>query len=162
MAKHRVMDTAEKLAWPRGTKKSKYAWKGGKPTKAFKKAMNKVFPNRSKWNPASKAGCACDVCVAVVMRLSGVAKKYPRGRWEQEKYKPKNCKRIVYKNAIPAKVAKPNDVVIYLRGGKKGHTLIRGNGCWYEGAIRKTYLHKFKDKKKLHKKYRKVIILREK
>ena len=158
---NRVMNTAEQLAWPKGTDKAKYKYKTGKPTPEFKAALNAVFPNRGKWSAAPKKGASCDVAVATVMRKSGVAKKYPRGRSEQEKYKPKNCKRIVYKNAAPASVAKPNDVVIYCKGGGKGHTLIRGNGCWYEAANAKTYFHKIGTKKKLKKKYKKVIILRE-
>ena len=162
MTKNRVMKTAEKLAWPKGTDKKKYAYKGGKPTDKFKSALIKVLPNRGGWSTPARKGASCDVAVCVIMRYSGVSKKYPRGRDEQMKYVPKNCKRLVYKNARPVDVAKPNDVVFYDRGGGKGHTFIRGDGCWYEAAYAKTYFHRYKDAKKLHKKYKKVIILREK
>ena len=160
MAK-RIMKTAEALAWPRGTKKSKDSYKKGRPTTAFSVGLHKVAPHR-RWSAPARKGASCDVAMMVLMRLSGVCKSYPRGRSEQERFKPKKCRRLVYRNARPADVAKPNDVVIYCRGGGKGHTLARGKNCWYEAAYAKTYLHKYKDKKKLHRKYRKVIILREK
>lgn len=162
MSKHRVMDMADKLAWPKGTDKSKYSYNGGKPTSAFQKALNKVRPDRSSWSAPARKGASCDVGVYTVMRSSKVSPKYPRGRSEQMKFVPKNCRRIVYRNARPVDVAKPNDVVFYDRGGGKGHTFIRGEKCWYEAAYAKTYFHRYKDAKKLHKKYRKVIILREK
>lgn len=158
----KIMETAEALAWPKGTKKSKYSYKNGRPTPAFRKAFNGVAPHHSGWSAPSRKGASCDVAVMAVMRSSGVCKSYPRGRSEQQRYKPKKCRRLVYRNAKPASVAKPNDVVIYLRGGSGGHTLIRGKGCWYEAAYAKTYFHRYKDAKKLHRKYRKVIILREK
>ena len=163
----KIMETAEALAWPKGTKKSKYSYKHGRATAAFRKAFNRVAPHHSGWSAPSRKGASCDVAVMAVMRSSGVCKSYPRGRSEQQRYKPKKCRRIVYKNARPADVAKPNDVVIYCRGGGRGHTLIRGKDIkgrfwWAEAAYGKTYFHKYKDAKKLHRKYRKVIILREK
>ena len=162
MSKNRVMKTAEKLTWPKGTAKTAYSYNGGKPTSAFRKALNKAAPNRDHWSAPARKGASCDVGVFTVMRESGVSPKYPRGRDEQMKFVPKNCKRIVYENAVPAKVAKPNDVVFYDRGGGKGHTFIRGKNCWYEAAYGKTYFHRVGDAKKYHKKYRRVIILREK
>lgn len=159
---NKIVKTAEALAYPRGTKKNKYSYKIGRPSEAFSKAFNKVFKNRSSWSRAPRLGASCDVAVAVVARFSGVAKRYPRGRTEQEKYHCKNLKKIIYHRVSPAKVAKEGDIVIYCRGGGKGHTLIRGAGCWYEAAYQKTYFHKYKDAAKLHKKYPKIIIYRMK
>lgn len=165
----RILDQAIKLSYPKGTDKKKYAYKGGKPTKAFKDALNKVFPKRSGWSSAPKKGASCDVAVATVVRSSGVAKKYPRGRSEQRKYKSDKFKRIVKKNARPIDYAKAGDVVIYDRtkGGKKGHTFIFGGNCIYEAknnknASKRSYFHCNRNLKKMRKKYPKVIILREK
>ena len=157
---NKITKTADLLAYPRGTKKSKYSYKNGKPTPEFSTAFNKVFKRRSNWSRAPRLGASCDVAVAVVMRYSGVARKYPRGRNEQIKYNPKKCKKIIYRNTTPYKVAKDGDVIIYCRGNGGGHTLIRGSGCWYEAAYQKTYFHKYKDAAKLHRKYPKIIIYR--
>ena len=158
----RVMEMAEKLSYPKGTPKEKYAYKGGKPTKKFQNALDEVLPNRENWSAPARKGASCDVAVCVVMRKSKVSPKYPRGREEQMKFVPKHCDRYEYKWAVPAKKAKPNDVVFYDRGGGKGHTFIRGEDCWYEARYGKAYFHRRKDGKKFHKKYKRVIILREK
>ncbi len=79
--------TAEKLAWPKGTKKSKYvanhrhdkftSWSQlgtAKPTKAFMDAMDRVYPNHFKWGtgyPAIRTGQSCDTFVGVVVKASG-------------------------------------------------------------------------------------------
>lgn len=163
----KILDTAVQLAWAKGTPKRKYAYKGGAPTKAFKTALNKVFPRR-KWSTASRKGASCDVAVAVCARYSGVAKKYPRGRDKQRNYEPKKMKRIAKVKARPVDYAKKGDIIIYDRttGGKKGHTFIYGGDCLYEASNGKTYLHTVaKPKnvsKKMNRRYKKIIILREK
>lgn len=163
----KVLDTAVKLAWAKGTKKKKYTYKSGKPTKAFRIALKKVFPKR-KWSPAARKGASCDVAVAVCARYSGVAKKYPRGRDKQRVYEPKKMRRIAKKNARPIDYAKKGDIILYDRtkGGKKGHTFIYGGDRLYEAANKKTYFHTVAKpenvSKKMNKKYKKIIILREK
>ena len=165
----RILDQAVKLSYPKGTDSSKYKYKTGKPTKAFREALKKSFPKRSGWSTAPRKGASCDVAVAVVVRSSGVDKKYPRGRSEQRKYKSDKFKRIVKKNARPLDYLKPGDIFIYDRteGGKKGHTGIFGDNCIYEAknnksASKRMYWHRNGSLKKLKKKYPKVIILREK
>ena len=160
--KNSVMKMAEELSWAKGTPKEEYAYDGGKATKKFKDALNKELPNRDHWSAPARKGASCDVAVCTVMRKSGVSPKYPRGREEQMRFVPKKCKRLEYANAVPAKKAKPNDVVFYDRGGGKGHTFIRGEDCWYEARYGKSYFHRIKDSKRFHKRYKRVIILREK
>lgn len=159
----RILEAARQLSYPAGTPKSAYAYKGGHPTAAFKAALNRVFPKRSGWSKAPRKGASCDVAVAVVARASGVAKKYPRGRDKQRKYKPKNMIRKVHKNATPIKHARAGDIVIYDRtkGGKKGHTFVFGGDCIYEASNKKKYFHRNGSLKKMQKKYPKIIILRE-
>lgn len=161
----RILNQAIYLSWPPGTPKSKFAYKGGHPTPQFKAALNAVFPKRGKWSKAARKGASCDVAVAVVARSSGVAKKFPRGRSEQRHYKGKTAfTRIVKKNATPIKHARTGDIVLYDRtkGGKKGHIFIFGGDCIYEASNKKKYFHRNGSLKKMQKKYKKIIILREK
>ncbi len=84
----KIARTAEQLAWPRGTSKSKLSypygrktsirsWKKltkGKPTKAFMEAMDRVYPDHFKWPtgyPAIRPGGSCDTFVGVTVKASG-------------------------------------------------------------------------------------------
>ena len=161
----KLVAEARSLAWAKGTPKSKYAWKGGSATKAFKAALNKVYPNRSKWSAAPKAGCSCDVFVGTVVRSSGLDSKFPRGFDEQFKYKSNNFDRLVYSNVTPWSVSKDGDIVLYTKNksGTSKHVLIRGDGVIYEAQYENTYGHVNTGvKKKLNVKRPKVVILRAK
>ena len=114
-----VNSTAVCLAWPLGTKDSKKLYHGGKPTEAFKIAIDKVFPKRD-WARQTNAGASCDVGAATVVRYSGVDKSFPRGLDEQFALASKgdskkwNVIRTTSKSAL-----KPGDVVL-----KSGHVWI--------------------------------------
>lgn len=161
----KLADTARSLAWAKGTAKSKYAWNGGSATSAFKKAIDKAYPNRSSWSKAPRLGCCCDVFVGVVVRTSGLDSKFPRGFDEQLTYKSKAFDKLVYHNVTPYSVSKDGDIILYTKN-KKGtskHVLMRGNGVIYEAQYEKTYGHvNAAMKKKLDVKRPKVVIFRPK
>ena len=155
---------AKELAWAKGTKKAKYAFRGGAPTSQFKKAFNKVFPTHNKWGKGPKTGASCDVGAATCVRAAGVEPKMPRGYTEMLKYKPKNMKKLTYKNVAPASVAKPGDLVCYTKNksGSSRHVIIMGKGCIYESQYQKTYFHVNSSMSKVKVKRPKVVIFREK
>lgn len=74
-----IAQKARELAWPYGTKASKYKYPSGSPTAAFKMALNKAYPNRSAWSDRPKKGASCDVFVGTVVRVSGHDTSFPRG-----------------------------------------------------------------------------------
>lgn len=74
-----ISGMARKLAWPYGTKESKYKYPSGSATAAFNSAIVKVFPNRSGWREQCKKGASCDVFVGTVVRASGHDTGFPRG-----------------------------------------------------------------------------------
>jgi hypothetical protein len=86
-----LQQIAKELAWAKGTKASKYNYKGGSPVAKFKTALNKAYPNRSGWGAKSKAGASCDVFVGVVMRYSGCDPDWKRGLDGQYGKTPKHC-----------------------------------------------------------------------
>jgi cell wall-associated NlpC family hydrolase len=123
----KICDQAKACAWPEGTAKSKYSYPGGSATAAFKAAIAKAYPNRSKWGTQTRAGASCDVFVGTVIRSTGYDTKFPRGLDGVEKH----CKdNPLWKNTGIRDLdeLKPGDVVFYLyRGG--GHIYIYvGNG----------------------------------
>lgn len=161
---NKVLAKAIELSWPKGTAKSKYAFPKGKPTAKFKAAFDKVFPKHKGWGRGPKTGACCDVAAATCVRASGVEPKMPRGYSEQIKYKPKNMKKLKYKNVAPASVAKPGDMICYTknRSGSQRHVVIMGDGCLYEAQYQKTYLHRNSSLSKIKTKKPKVWIFRAK
>lgn len=123
----KICDQAKACAWPEGTAKNKYSYPGGSATAAFKAAIAKAYPNRSKWGTQTRAGASCDVFVGTVIRSTGYDTKFPRGLDGVEKH----CKdNPLWKNTGIRDLdeLKPGDVVFYLyKGG--GHIYIYvGNG----------------------------------
>lgn len=163
-AVNKLVAKARELAWPKGTAKSKYAWKGGSATAAFKAAFKRVFPSTKGWGKAPKKGCSCDVFAATCVRDSGLGGKCPRGLKGQYSYKPKNMTRKVYKNRKPIDVSKDGDFVVYAKNSKKtkGHALIRGDGCLYEAGFENSYGHVQTSLSKLKTKRPYVVVFRPK
>lgn len=136
-----------------------------KRTSAYKKALDKAFPNRSSWGTAARYGRSCDVFVATVLRATGLYKNCPRGLRDMYKAKPKNFKRLVYKNVRPRDVSKTGDIIIYKKSkgsNPKGHTCIRTKNGIYQANHPKYYPHYTKGFKKLETKRPEVIIWRAK
>jgi hypothetical protein len=161
----KIEKTAKELAWPKGTAESKYAWKGGSATKAFKEALSKHYPTHSKWSAAPSKGASCDVFAGTTVRTSGLDKSFPRGFDEQWKHKPSDkMKKLTYSNVSPYSVSKPGDVILYHKNAKgtSKHVLIRGTGCLYEAQYAKTYGHVNKSLAKIKLKRPKVVIFRAK
>ena len=80
-----ITDKAFELAWPPGTASSVYKYPSGKPTDAYKNALNAVYPNR-KWGAAPQVGASCDVFVGTVLRSCGYVPDMERGLSEQIPY----------------------------------------------------------------------------
>ena len=160
----KIVDKAKELAWPKGTAASKYAYDGGSATTAFKKALDKVYPNRSKWGKVTRVGCSCDVFTGVVLNSTGIVSDFPRGFDEQKVYSNSKLQKLVYKNVTPYSVSKSGDIILYYKkaDGSSKHTLILGNGVIYEAQYEKTYGHVNSSLKKLKTKRPYVIILRAK
>lgn len=77
-----IVRKATQLAYPSAPDEAKYH--GGKPTPAYKAALERVYPNRSGWGQPSKDGASCDVFVGTVLVDSGVDKDFPRGYRDQK------------------------------------------------------------------------------
>lgn len=134
--------TARSLAWPYGTADSEKAYSTGAPTAEFKKAFDSVYPDRSKWSAAPKAGASCDVFVGTVVRASGYDKGAPRGLTEQVTYYPNSSK---FTRLSISKVSEfePGDIIIYKKSDGSGHVNIYvevgGVGYFAEAHLGKWY-----------------------
>lgn len=162
---NKISSKAKKLAWIKGTAKSKYAWHGGRATKAFSDALSAHYPNHGKWGKAPSVGCSCDVFVGTVVRASGLDKTFPRGFDEQWTHKPSaKMEKLTYSNVSPYSVSKDGDAILYWKNskGSSKHVLIRGKGCLYEAQYEKTYGHVNSSLSKIKTKRPKVVIFRAK
>lgn len=160
----RVLEMAKKLAWPQGTASSKYAYKGGSATPAFKTALDKVFPKHNSWGKATSKGASCDVFAATVMNSTGIVTNMPRGYDEQLKYTNANLTKTTKTNVKPLSVGKAGDMILYTKNasGSSRHVIILGDGVIYEAQFEKTYGHVNTSTSKINTSRPKVIIFRAK
>lgn len=125
-ATEKILRMAKACAWEFGTPYEKRKYPTGKKKKAYAKALDAAYPNRSSWGAQTRAGASCDVAVGTVVRASGVDKHYPRGLDEQLAYiKTKQCKKHfkVVKNP-KKKQMKPGCITLQIFHGRVGHTTI--------------------------------------
>ena len=157
----------KKATHPLIAKAKALAGKEDSPTKAYKNALNKAFPKRSKWGDAAKAGRSCDVFMAVVLVSSGYDKHCPRGLKDMYGHIPPESKfeRLVYKDVKPKNVSKAGDIIIYKKESGKnppGHTCLRTKTGIYQANNPSKYPHFTKGFSKLDTKRPEVIIWRMK
>ena len=152
-----INGAAVALAWPLGTDKSKYSWKGGSGTDLF----NEVYPKLlSKGARQPYKGCkgpvygaSCDRFVSTVVRYSGYDKKFPTGVGLSERTQggyvlnhPELWERINW-DGDPSKL-KAGDVV--LRSGHVAVAVQDEDGKFYiaEAGLCSSYGHIRNIKKK--------------
>ena len=105
----KIGNKANELAYTNNTKAANYP--SGKPTDAYKAALSKAYPDRSKWSAAPRKGASCDVFVGTCVRNSGVDKDFPRGLDEQIKYLAKSDK---FKEvSVNKKTVQDGDIIVY-------------------------------------------------
>lgn len=124
----KLADKAKALAWPEGTPKSKCGYPDGSATVNFKAAINRAYPDRSKWGKQTRAGASCDVFVGTCVRDAGIDPKFPRGLDGVEKHCKDSKAWQTIKGIKNESQLKPGDVVFYKYPGG-GHIFIYlGNG----------------------------------
>ena len=157
----KLVDKAVELAWPKGTPSKKYVYPSGSATAAFRATLNKVYPEHNNWAAAPSKGASCDVFVGTAVRAAGLAKSFPRGLQEQFEYDPKNFDRFDYKNVNALEKSRNGDIVMF-DYGNGAHTVIRGNGNYYEANYTRYFGHTNTSLARLNERYPRVVILRPK
>lgn len=119
----KIAEKASELAYAGFPKEAKYP--SGHAKEAYRKALDKVFPNRSSWSKAARLGASCDVYVGTCVRASGADSNFPRGLKEQLPYMIKSPKfvEVSYKRSN----LRTGDIVIYKRKGAGQHIFIVKN-----------------------------------
>ena len=168
----KIKTIAIKCAWPKGTPRSKKGYPEGHAKKAYKKALNAAYPNRSGWRDQTHKGASCDVFVGTVVRASGVDMRFPRCCDDIVSYsKSAHCKKIWIVKTPKTLKAKdiPNGAVIYQHyPSGASHVLIKVSDKYIANAhyCSRTYpvIERFSDKTRNPSNCRttKVFIPREK
>lgn len=136
----KIADLATSYAYAGEPKESKYP--SGHAKDAYKKGLNKAFPDRDSWSNAPRKGASCDVFVGTCVRNSGVDKKFPRGLAEQEKSLKKSGKFTDIKyNGDRSKLKAGDIVVMQYNNGRSGHICIVKNSKHHicEANLKSTY-----------------------
>ena len=139
-----MVSKAKELAWPYGTDKDVYRYHGGRPTKAYRKALDAAYPDRSRWGRQPRKGASCDVFAGTVARTSGYDADFPRGLDEVEEHMKnhpalwKKCPDItVHSEMVPGDVVyqrwttngnRYGHIMIYLGHGKVANAHYGGGG----------------------------------
>lgn len=138
--REKIANMARKCAWAYGTPRSKYTYPTGNPVPEFKVAINKAYPDRSKWGKQTRAGASCDVFTGTCVRASGVDTKFPRGLDDQIPYLKKSNKftKVGIKSASDLKAG---DIIVYTKKKGGGHICIYvgGNRICEAGYVSKRY-----------------------
>ena len=153
----KIVEACREIAWKGGTPRSKYAYNGGSPTSAYKRAYRKYFGKYSRLK-ASR----CDLSVALVARMACGA-KMPKGNQEQLHWKPK--KKLGYKayrNVRPIDVLKHGNIGVYQKKNGHRHSIVYTENGLYQAQYRKTFMHYLRSHKKLKPKRSKVVVFYEK
>ena len=136
----KIADKAIELAYAGSPAEAKYP--SGHPKPAYKSALEKVFPSRSKWSEAPRKGASCDVFVGTVVRASGVDTAFPRGLEYQLKHLEATdkftCVLDVKRNVKKSEL-KDGDIITYLYKKGGGHIMIYAGGKARHASIKKWY-----------------------
>lgn len=132
---------ANELAYSGAPSEAKYP--SGHPTSAYKAALNKVYPDRSKWGKAPKVGASCDVFVGTVVKSCGIDSKFPRGLDDQQPYLAKStkfqCVVSVTNRDVKKSELHDGDIITYRYNGGSGHIMIYHGGKAKHAALNKWY-----------------------
>ena len=120
----KIAKKADELAYKTNTSEAKYP--SGKPTEAYKKALDQVYPNRKNWGASARMGASCDVFVGTVIRASGIDKAFPRGLADQIPYLAKSAKFTAVK--VTVDTAKDGDIIVYTKTKGGAHICIVDKG----------------------------------
>lgn len=144
----KIIETAVSYAYPAGTDKSKYAFKGGSPKDAYKKALDRIFPKHESWKKEIRTGASCAVFVATVIRSAGVSKSFccddPPKIMDHMNASSLWKKINSGRKPLPLKDLKPGDIIVYEKPGANGsgHILLyKGGGYQVEANFGRCYPH---------------------
>lgn len=125
----KIADKAKELSYKGSPDEARYP--SGKPTKEYKEALNKAYPNRKSWRKACRLGASCDVGAGTIIRASGVDKRFPRGLNSQVQYLEESDIFTRIKDATSSTL-RDGDIIIYARKKEKGK--ITGHICIFAGG----------------------------
>ena len=171
----KIMAKATEYAYPKGTAKSKYEVKTGKPKAAYTKALDKIFPRHKAWKKEIRNGASCAVFVSTSVRASGVDTKFlcddPPKIIDYMRKSSKYVKQNTGKNPLPLSKMKPGDIIAYEKPGANGggHILFyKGDGYIEEANYGRCYPHTSKmpkaylNEKYINNTYKRFVVYRAK
>ncbi len=124
-----VAKKANEYAYKENAPKADSKYPSGKPTEAYKKALDSLPYSAHKWSDGAETGANCDVFVWVCVRKGDIDSKFPAGLWRQLKYMQEHG----WKKIKPSE-AKAGDIGFYKKDVEEdhGHIFI----CYSGGRVK--------------------------
>ena len=142
-AAQRIIERAAEYAYPLGTSKTKYSYKKGKPTAAYKKALKKYMGKKAKISQSD-----CGYFVSTCVRAAGVSKSFNCLQWKKA---PSTMSKVWSGKKIPAGFLQPGDIIRYKKSSGQHTMIYYGNGYIAEGQRGNEFPKIKKDTKKYNK-----------
>lgn len=138
-----IVAKATEYAYPLGTSKTKYSYKKGKPTAAYKKALKKYMGKKAKISQSD-----CGYFVSTCVRAAGVSKSFNCLQWKKA---PSTMTKVWSGKKIPAGFLQPGDIIRYKKKSGQHTMMYYGNGYIAEGQRGNAFPKIKKDTKKYNK-----------
>ena len=138
-----IVAKATEYAYPIGTSKKKYAYKTGKATAAYKKALKKYMGKKAKISQSD-----CGYFVSTCVRAAGVSKSFNCLQWKKA---PSTMSKVWSGKKIPAGFLQPGDIIRYKKKSGQHTMMYYGNGYIAEGQRGNAFPKIKKDTKKYNK-----------
>ena len=142
-AAQRIVAKATEYAYPPGTSKTKYSYKKGKPTAAYKKALKKYMGKKAKISQSD-----CGYFVSTCVRAAGVSKSFNCLQWKKA---PSTMTKVWSGKKIPNGFLQPGDIIRYKKSSGQHTMMYYGNGYIAEGQRGNAFPKIKKDTKKYNK-----------
>ena len=142
-AAQRIVAKATEYAYPVGTSKKKYAYKTGKPTAAYKKALKKYMGKSAKISQSD-----CGYFVSTCVRAAGVSSSFNCLQWKKA---PSTMSKVLSGKKIPDGFLQPGDIIRYKKSSGQHTMMYYGNGYISEGQRSNAFPKIKKDTKKYNK-----------
>lgn len=121
-------------AYHSNTAQAKYP--SGKPTPAYKSALDTAFGKVRNWQKSARVGASCDVFIATCIRMSGIDKSAPRGLGRVKYFdKSDKFKRV----SVTTQTVQDGDIISIIWSNGKWHWCMAYKGKTLEASLNGFY-----------------------
>lgn len=130
----RIASKGWEYAYHTNTAEAKYP--SGKPTPAYRSALDTAFGKVRNWQKSARVGASCDVFIATCIRMSGIDKSAPRGLGRAKYFdKSDKFKRV----SVTTQTVQDGDIISIIWSNGKWHWCMAYKGKTLEASLNGFY-----------------------